>query len=309
MSLDLRSVAHALGGEVYGSYVLAPGPGHSRLDRSLSLRLVPSAPDGFVVNSFAGDDWRACRDHVCAALGLGHAPMIPRRDGPATSRTSSSTSGDKGLDDSVRVAAALRIWNEAIDPRGTLVETYLVARGLTLPDECAGAAIRFHPSCPFRIEGCGIVRLPAMIALMRDAVSDEPRAVHRTALRADGTGKAEMPDGGPAKRIRGPSRGAVVKLSPDETVTYGLGLAEGVETALAVMNAGWRPIWAAGSAGAVERFPVLGGIEHLTLFADNDPRGLAAARACAHRWQADGCTAEILFHKAAGADWNDEVAA
>jgi putative DNA primase/helicase len=69
--MDLRSLAHALGGEVVGGQILAPGPGgHSGKDRSLSVRLSPTAPDGFLAFSHAGDDWRACRDHVKAYLGL-----------------------------------------------------------------------------------------------------------------------------------------------------------------------------------------------------------------------------------------------
>ena len=48
-----------------------PGPGHSRADRSLSIKINPSAPDGFIVHSFAGDSPTDCRDHVRAALGHG----------------------------------------------------------------------------------------------------------------------------------------------------------------------------------------------------------------------------------------------
>jgi hypothetical protein len=33
--LDLRSIARALGGEISGNQVLAPGPGHGPRDRSL----------------------------------------------------------------------------------------------------------------------------------------------------------------------------------------------------------------------------------------------------------------------------------
>ncbi len=47
-----------------GNEVRAPGPGHSRIDRSLSVRLDANAPDGFVVHSFANDDPIACRDYV-----------------------------------------------------------------------------------------------------------------------------------------------------------------------------------------------------------------------------------------------------
>ena len=61
---DLRAMARALGGEILGGQVVAPGPGHSAKDRSLGVRLSSGAPDGFLVHSYAGDDWRACRDHV-----------------------------------------------------------------------------------------------------------------------------------------------------------------------------------------------------------------------------------------------------
>src|SRR5215211_2778669 len=69
--MDPRWIARALGGDVAGrNTVLAPGPGHSRKDRSLAVRLDPNAPDGFLVCSHAGDDWKLCRDHVRRALGL-----------------------------------------------------------------------------------------------------------------------------------------------------------------------------------------------------------------------------------------------
>ena len=55
IALDPHAVARALGGNVSGCDVVAPGPGHSRADRSLSVKLDPSAPDGFIVHSFAGD--------------------------------------------------------------------------------------------------------------------------------------------------------------------------------------------------------------------------------------------------------------
>ena len=51
-------------------------------------------------------------------------------------------------------------------------------------------------------------------------------------------------------------RQGVVRITPDEDVTYGLGIAEGVEDALAIALE-WGPAWAATSAGAIERFPVL----------------------------------------------------
>ena len=63
-SLNLQTLARLLGGEVRGRQVLAPGPGHSAADRSLSIKLDAKAPDSFVVYSFAGDNPIKCRDYV-----------------------------------------------------------------------------------------------------------------------------------------------------------------------------------------------------------------------------------------------------
>ena len=81
MIADLRSLARLLGGDVIGRQVLAPGPGHSPRDRSLSVTISATAPEGFLAFSHAGDDFAECRDHVKRALGLPTdrpVPHIPR---------------------------------------------------------------------------------------------------------------------------------------------------------------------------------------------------------------------------------------
>ena len=173
---------------------------------------------------------------------------------------------------------------------GTPAEAYLASRGLVLPSD---APLRFHPSCPR-----GPERLPALVALMTDPATAEPCGVHRTFLRGDGNGKAE----GQAKMMAG--NAGVIRLVPDEDVTLGLGIAEGIETALAVMQrTGWRPVWAATSAGAMRRFPVLPGIEALTIFADTGEAGIGAATECAERWTAAEREARILAPPRD--DWDD----
>jgi predicted DNA-binding transcriptional regulator AlpA len=74
MNYSPKQVAAALGGEVLGREVLAPGPNHSAKDRSLAVRFDPAAPDGFVVHSFAGDDPLQCKDHVRSKLGIRWTP-------------------------------------------------------------------------------------------------------------------------------------------------------------------------------------------------------------------------------------------
>lgn len=286
----LASWARALGGYVAGHQVLAPGPGHGPHDHSLSIRAAPDAPDGFVTHSFAGDDWRRCRDHVRARLGL--QSERPKRE--AAHRPA--------VDNTDHIARALDIWSTSQAPRGTSVETYLVGRRLPLPRN-AGDVIRFAKACAFRLDDDTMVRIPTMIALLRDSVTDTPCGIHRTGLKADGSGKAELPGG--AKRMLGRARGACIKLSPNDDVTSGLGLAEGIENGLAVLAAGWAPVWAAGSAGAIAGFPEVAGVESLTIFADADNAGLRAARDCQARWRAARRECRIVVPRRDRADWAD----
>jgi hypothetical protein len=124
-----------------------------------------------------------------------------------------------------------------------------------------------------------------IVALMTNPKTAEPCGVHRTFLNADGTKRGRKMLG-----IQG-----VIRLSPDDTVTLGLGLTEGVEDGLAVLLSGWHPVWAATSAGAIERFPTLSGIEALTIFADADVAGMKAAAACVARWRKTECDAVITL--------------
>ena len=73
-----HEAAKLLGGDVSGDGVLCPGPGHSSRDRSLSVKFDPEARGGILVNSFAGDDPIACKDHVRQLLGLD--PFEPGND-------------------------------------------------------------------------------------------------------------------------------------------------------------------------------------------------------------------------------------
>jgi hypothetical protein len=196
---------------------------------------------------------------------------------------------------SFTLAQAHSVWAEGVPAAGTLVERYLHNRNLALP---SNAPLRFHPNCPR-----GGERLPAMLGLMTDAATAEFRGVHRTFLARDGSGKAT----GKAKMMMG--RAGVIRISPDTEVTLGLGITEGAETALAVLqHARWGPVWACGSAGAVRKFPVLGGVECITIFADADDQGagIEAARICAANWTQAGNTADIRLPPK-GKDWADVI--
>lgn len=312
--LDPRALAADLGGKARGDRVYAPGPGHSRHDRSLSILIDPAAPDGFLVTSFSGDDWAAARDYVRLQAGL-PAFSSERREPTAQERAEwarkrADTERAEAASQAWRSRKAADIWREEAKPiAGTVAEAYLRMRlnGTPVPaDVIEVDALRFHPECPFRV-GEQTIRLPSMVAAMRDVRTGDLRAVHRTALMPDGSDKATMPDGSNPKKMLGLAEGTAIKLTADEDVTTGLGLAEGIETALTLIAANWRPIWATGSALGIDRFPALSGIESLTIFADADLNGVGqkAAQQCAERWQNAGREWTIIKPCQAGADWND----
>jgi putative DNA primase/helicase len=284
--LSLRAIARLLGGEACGHQVLCPGPGHSAKDRSLSIRFSATAPGGFLVHSHAGDDWQACRDYVCERLGL---PIADRRRDPPPRANRAAIEDAAAKAKSTRQALAL--WREAVDPRGTLAETYLNGRELDLGDDLAGAVLRWHPGAH------------AMLALFRGLQDGRPQAVSRTFLDREGR-KIE-------RKFLGPVSGAAIMLDPFDFVTTGLHIGEGVETCMtAARRYDLRPCWALGCAGAVAAFPVLGGVECLTLLQENDDSGRSArdCEACAARWY--GAGREVLINQPTrGKDLNDAIRA
>lgn len=189
-----------------------------------------------------------------------------------------------------------RVWHEGKPLRGTLVQTYLERRRCVLPPE--DGDLRFHARAyhwPTRRH------LPAMVALATDAVRNIPRTLHLTFLSPDGTSKADVRP--PRLLIPGHSKvGAVIRLWPDEAVTLGLGIAEGIESALSLAHAG-LPVWAAIDAGNLATFPVLEGVDELTVAVDRDPAGERAASSLAHCWVTAGRRVRLV--KPVAGDLND----
>jgi hypothetical protein len=316
--MNLHFAAKALGGTVSSrGTVLCPGPGHSAGDRSLSVTFDANAPDGFLVNSFANDDWQACRDHVRRLLGLGSFEGNGRQKKVALSVAPRPATASPGAVQRREFAASL--WQEAKPISCTPAETYLHVRGIDIPGELyTGEALRFHPACPFRLDSGETIRLPSLLSAMVNAETNLFQGVHRTALQSDGLGKAKVAGLASAKKMLGPSVGAVVKLTPDEDVTTRLNIAEGIEDALTVLgNFGIAPIWAMMTSGTMKAFPVLPGIEALGIFANNDlPKlcggrlhqaGNEAAQVCAARWIADRREASIWLPPHIGSDFNNLV--
>ena len=142
-----------------------------------------------------------------------------------------------------------------------------------------------------------------MVALVRNIETDEPQAVHRTALTAER----------PPKRIDrlslGPVAGGAIKLSLDGDVTQGLLIGEGIETTLsASLMLKFRPCWSVLSRSGVAKFPILAGVESVTIAVDVDASGDGQrdAAVLADRLSSAGVEA-VLAYPSSGNDFNDAL--
>jgi hypothetical protein len=145
-------------------------------------------------------------------------------------------------------------------------------------------------------------RLGAIIAIFTDPVTGE---------RTGGITRTYLHDGqkvGKAMSLGGARRLGIIRLSPDDEVLTGLHIAEGLETALSAMMKDFIPLWATGSTVTMEKFPVLDGIECLTILADNDENeaGIDAASTAYWRWKDAGREVHIRQPSEPG-DINDVI--
>lgn len=169
----------------------------------------------------------------------------------------------------------------------------------------AQQVIRYAPALPYFDEDgkpCGAH--PAMLALLTSP-RDELVAIHRTWLTPEGH-KADVP--GPVKKLTptcGPLAGAGIALfsAPDERGR--IGVAEGIETALAASLGAGLPVCAAYSANNLAAWCWPTGTRRLVIFADHDQAGQKAAQALLVRAQAAGVQAIVRTPSEPGLDWCD----
>jgi hypothetical protein len=140
---------------------------------------------------------------------------------------------------------------------------------------------------------------PILSDIPDDPFHDPPiEAIHR--IRGKGAGN---------KFMLGSPKAKAIEFGEWQEVSSGglLHVCEGVETALALLVRGVRPIWALGSAGEMENLPVLSYARRLVVWADNDKsgRGLEAAKQLATRWRTAGKAAVIHIKAEVGADYGE----
>jgi hypothetical protein len=173
---------------------------------------------------------------------------------------------------------------------GTLGAAYLALRRCALPP--AAGDLGYHPALY-----CADMKadLPALLARVSTVLGNRGVGIHRIWIRP-GDAKAV------AKKRLGGSTGTdavCIRLWPDDAVDMTLGIAEGVETALAAAHR-FRPMWSTIDAGQMAKFPLVAVLESLTIFADFDTAGMKAATAAQERYFLARRTAQVMRSRIVG---------
>jgi hypothetical protein len=194
--------------------------------------------------------------------------------------------------------AARRLFAASRPIRGTLAETYLRSRGITVP--LRFSALRFHPSCYYRADDqAPLEAWPALIAAVTD-LSGNITGLLRTWLARDGTAKAPIAN---PRRAMGQLLGHGVRFGTVEDV---LAAGEGVETMLSLKSVlPDLPMAAALSAGHLAALLFPPSLRRLYVAADNDAAGRHAATRLAERARETQTEAHLLLPRAD--DWNTDV--
>ena len=188
----------------------------------------------------------------------------------------------------------MKLWSQAHPiVLGDPVWTYLVLATVKTGDRV-------------RVDEDGTVtQHPAMLARVVDRHGVVIN-LHRTYLDEKGA-KADLPK--PKKLMSGAAKGGAVHFGGE--VGDVLGLAEGIETAIAVYQKRSIPVWATlGCTNMHDFMGIPSGVKRLLVFADNDAKfaGQAAAYALAHRLATStSMEVTVLVPPIVGTDWLDEL--
>lgn len=287
--MTAERITLALRGKWYRRYGVACCPAHG--DRNPSLTLADGTDGRLLLSCKAGC---AFTDVLDALRGLGLVEGRGSFTPPSPSEIAKREAEDRAEAERIE-KRALATWRESLPITGTIAETYLRNRGITcdLPD-----TLRFHPDCWHPTAK----RFPALVA----RIDGLPRlAIHRSYLRPDGSGKAQVE---PPKAMQGAALGGAVRATPATCATRGpLAVAEGIETALSLASGMLRypaAIWACLSTAGMAGLRLPDRPHRLTIATDGDEAGRAAGYKLAERAALLGWSVSLLSAPD-GRDWND----
>lgn len=262
--------------------------------------------DGFALLMWAhGWPFRETLEAVSLELrlDLGGVWTVPRP------RPSAGSGCGQARDPSGVEQALQRVWEQTIEPDAQEAEPlrrYLLRRGIAvLPDP---GVVRCHPALGYFEDRVRKGKFPALVARVTSAQGGLV-SLHRTYLTPEGR-KAPVECQKKTMMPCGPMQVGAIRLFPAGPQ---IGIAEGIETALAVRQRTGMPVWAALSATLLERWEPPADVRLVLIWADLDRSGAgqAAANGLRDRLLSQGI--QVALHLPAGpipagqkgSDWAD----
>lgn len=213
------------------------------------------------------------------------------------------------VDPAVAYKRLREVWLASTPLKGSPAELYLENRGIW--PENMPESLRSHPGLPYvhGKERTFFGKFPCLLAPIRN-LDKTLVSIHRTFLTEDGR-KAPVPD---AKKMMSQHlelKGCAIQLYP--AIGDTLGVAEGIETAVAAHCISRMPVWSCVSAGLMESFVPPKHVKRVVIWADRDvsERGALSAAVLAERLEKEGLVVEVYMPPAAipqgekGIDWHD----
>ncbi len=255
---------------------------------------------------FRFDDKRGAGTWICSQCGAGDGIKLVMRFTGLDFKTAAeqidkivgnleARKPDKPAEDPAIRLRAIARGLESMDSVNP-VRLYLRNRGLT-----PSKGVKYHPALRYFGNDKTSIVCPAMVCLIESS-EGVALSYHITALTRDGR-KAQID---PPRKIMpavAPLVGGAIRLTK---IHEHIGIAEGVETALAVMRDFDIPCWSAANAPLLEKFIPPEGVKKVSVFGDNDRNfaGQKAAYALANRLSGK-VGVEVFFPDLPGSDFAD----
>lgn len=278
-----RRLVEKLGGRWSPAGGMCRCPAHD--DRTPSLSVRPGERQ-LLLHCFAGCQTGAVIDALRGLQLVG-----PERPPGGGGQGSPADPGRRNRE------AAASLWSAARSIGKSPAAAYLKGRGLDLEV----SDLRYHARTPLGRGAAALFR-PALLAAVRD--ESGLVAVHRTFLDL---GPVRLSAMASPKRALGPLGRGAVRLRPPEAGL--LGLAEGIETAMAATLLTGIPCWAALGTERFGRIELPAAAGRLVLFLDNDRGGHRAGKLALEALGSRGIGIEVRRPQPSGADWNDVLLA
>jgi putative DNA primase/helicase len=215
------------------------------------------------------------RPHVAYAPPASSAPVDPARPPSRVMRLRQTRCVVTNCDDAVDYLTGRALW--------------------PLPADCS---LRAHVAADYWRDGVLVGRFPALVTDVV-SVAGELVTTHVTYLEHGRKLQRQEP-----RKLLSPLTGHVgcaARLMPAHDV---LGVAEGIETALAAATLHDVPTWATLNASLLAKFEPPASVRRLVVFADRDIAGLDAATRLMQRLQGR-VELEVRAPPAPAKDWND----